>query len=125
MGCCTMELHEVITRILRSSSCSPIGSKKVIEMVKDFIRNHPKEVLVNEPEWSKWIIFIKNFVSPIMRELEKMDCCNAASLVIGALSFEYQELENLINTWIKDKCENNRQGYCCRELLTYIKSKPR
>lgn len=118
----SLELHEVVSRILRSSKCNPIGSKKIIEIIKDFTRNNPKESLMNEPDWYKWIIFIKNFVSPIIKELERIDCCDTASMIIGALSFEYQELEDLINTWIKDKCSNNTSGYCCKELISYIGS---
>lgn len=112
----------MVSRILRSSKCSPVGSKRIIDIIKDFTRNNPKESLMNEPDWSKWIIFIKNFVSPIMKELGRIDCCNAASMIIGALLFEYQELEYLINAWIKDKCSNNTSEYCCKELVSYIES---
>ncbi len=117
-----MELHEIIARILRTSKCNPMGTKKVLDLVKEFELKHDKEELESLPEWSKWITFIKNFISPLIKELEKMDCCNAAQLVIGAILFEYPFMEDMVKAWIKDKCNNESRCCCCRELQSYVAS---
>ncbi len=117
-----MELHEIVARILRSSKCSPIGTKRVLDLVKEFESRYSKEELESLPEWSKWIIFIKSFTSPLIKELERIDCCNAAQLLIGAILFEYPFMEDMVKAWIRDKCNSGSQHCCCKELQSYITS---
>ncbi len=118
-----MELYEVLAKILKTGNCHPVGSKKIISLVKDFTRKNPREQVNELPEWSKWLTFIKNFIVPLMREIEKMDCCHITAMVIGAVIYEYPELESLIDKWISDKCVKENHRYCCRELREYLKSK--
>ncbi len=118
-----MELHEVLSKILKTGNCHPVGSKKIVALVKEFTRNNPREHLNELPDWSKWLVFIKNFIVPLMREIEKMDCCHTTAMVIGAVIYEYPELEDLIDRWISDKCMRENHRYCCKELREYLKSK--
>ncbi len=118
-----MELHEVISRILKTGECHPVGSKRLVTYVKEFARKNPREIINELPEWSKWLIFVKNLVVPVIKELERMDCCHTVAMVIGAIIYEYPEIEELIDKWISDKCAKENHRYCCRELREYFKNK--
>ena len=118
-----MELHEVVSKILKTGGCHPVGSRKLVALIKEFVKENPRESINELPEWSVWLTFIKNFVIPVMKELEKMDCCHTAAMIVGAIIYEYPELEELIDKWISDKCVRENHRYCCKELREYLNLK--